>query len=44
MRSRTQVLIAFFSAMIVTLVAVSDMGRTSPGGLAAVHQIGRAHV
>ena len=38
MRSRTQVLIAFFSAMIVTLVAVSDMGRTSPGGLAAVHQ------
>jgi hypothetical protein len=38
MRSRTQVLIAFFSAMAVTLVAVSDMGRTSPGGLSAVHQ------
>lgn len=38
MRSRTQVLIAFFSAMAVTLVAVSDVGRTSPGGLAAVHQ------
>lgn len=38
MRSRTQVLIAFFSAMAVTLVAVSDMGRSSPGGLATVHQ------
>ena len=37
MRSRTQVLIAFFSAMTVTLVAVSDMGRTSPGGLSEVH-------
>jgi hypothetical protein len=36
-RSRTQVLIAFFSALIVTLVAVSDLGRTSPGGLANVH-------
>lgn len=35
---RTQVLIAFFSAMAVTLVAVSDMGRTSPGELSAVHQ------
>ncbi|NOT30840.1 MAG: hypothetical protein HOP15_10380, partial [Planctomycetes bacterium] len=35
---RTQLLIAFFSAMAVTLVAVSDMGRTSPGGLATVHQ------
>ncbi len=38
MKSRTQVLIAFFSAMAVTLVAVSDMGRTSPGGLSEVHQ------
>ncbi len=38
MKSRTQVLIAFFSAMAVTLVAVSDVGRTSPGGLATVHQ------
>lgn len=39
MRSRTtQVLIAFFSAMAVTLVAVSDMRRSSPGGLSAVHQ------
>jgi len=37
-RSRTQVLIAFFSAMAVTLVAVSDMGRTSPGPLSEVHQ------
>lgn len=37
MRSRTQVLIAFFSAMAVTLVAVSDMRRTSPGQLATVH-------
>jgi hypothetical protein len=37
-RSRTQVLIAFFSAMTVTLVAVSDMGRTSPGALSEVHQ------
>ncbi len=38
MKSGTQVLIAFFSAMAVTLVAVSDLGRTSPGGLASVHQ------
>jgi hypothetical protein len=37
-KSRTQVLIGFCSALIVTLVAVSDMGRTSPGGLSAVHQ------
>jgi hypothetical protein len=36
-RSRTQVLIAFFSAMAVTMVAVSDMGRTAPGELAQVH-------
>lgn len=38
MRSRTHVLIAFFSAMAVTLVAVSDMGRTSPGALSEVHR------
>ena len=37
MRSRTQLLIAFFSAMAVTMVAVSDLGRTSPGELSAVH-------
>src|SRR6185436_20681721 len=37
-RSRTQVLIAFFSAMVVTLVAISDMGRTSPGELSEVHR------
>jgi hypothetical protein len=37
-KSYTQVLIAFFSAMAVTLVAVSDMRRSSPGALATVHQ------
>jgi len=36
-KSRTHFLIAFCSAMAVTLVAVSDMGRTSPGTLATVH-------
>jgi hypothetical protein len=36
-KSGTQLWIAFFSAMAVTLVAVSDMGRTSPGALATVH-------
>jgi hypothetical protein len=37
-RSRTQLVIAFFSAMIVALAAVSVMGRSSPGMLASVHQ------
>lgn len=34
---KARILIAFFSAMVITLVAVSDMRRTSPGPLAAVH-------
>ncbi|HEX6885034.1 MAG TPA: hypothetical protein VF530_16785 [Planctomycetota bacterium] len=37
MRSRTQFLIAFCSALIVTLMAVSHLGRTAPGALSAVH-------
>lgn len=38
MRSRTQLLIAFVSALAVTLVALSETRRKSPGPLASVHQ------
>ena len=37
MKSRTQFVIAFASATIVTLVAVSETRRSSPGALATVH-------